>query len=313
MRTLCLLLLSITTSRSFMPKTLPRRSAIAALTSVPFLAAPPATAFPKDPLTRLVESTKAKRLRDGAREHFEEEEEGVIEDVLADGATGGAAGGTPAAATLTTPAGLAKVDAELNAMFESGDEANFAQLRSAIRAPVFYSFLGFAPADNDVDRQVDLIMTFPVKARREAAKTLKVLNAKLTAFDESLARMVARDEALAAASAPAGRRRGAVAPASAAAPVAEPSAAVTVPLTAAIADIRDTSQQLTKLYMSEGCMVCPDPIQSSSQNEFENPNYRKLKEFEPRLLRRPDERNEVVARQLGFREGELIGGYDQKD
>ena len=119
MRTLCLLLLSITTSRSFMPKTLPRRSAIAALTSVPFLAAPPATAFPKDPLTRLVESTKAKRLRDGAREHFEEEEEGVIEDVLADGATGGVAGGTPAAATLSTPAGLAKVDAELNAMFEN--------------------------------------------------------------------------------------------------------------------------------------------------------------------------------------------------
>ena len=133
-------------------------------------------------------------------------------------------------------------------------------------------------------RQVQLLREFPASSRREAAEVLGRLNRKLSALDKSLA-------------------SGAQ---SAATPSVTLSAAT---LTAAISEAQDLARQVAKLYNGV-CVVCPDQIRASKQDEgFDNPNLRKLKDFEPRLLRRPDERDESYARKLGFREGELIGGY----
>ena len=194
-----------------------------------------------------------------------------------------------AAADLSTPAGLAKVDSELNAAFELAADMKVTELRRSLGSPVFVSFLGVAPEGPSVERQLQLLATFPAKARREAARTLGQLIIKLGTLNASLA----------------------------AAEAAEPSsttgasALTAETLNTAITDIRDLSQRFTALCLADGCKVCPDQIRSSNEDDLfvKNPNLRKLKEFEPRLLRRPDERNEEVARALGFREGELIGGY----
>ena len=66
---------------------------------------------------------------------------------------------------LATPAGLAKLDAELNAAYELAEEMNFAQLRIILRSSLFSSFLGFVPGYPALERQVQLLGTFPKQSR----------------------------------------------------------------------------------------------------------------------------------------------------
>jgi hypothetical protein len=255
----------------------------------------PSHAF-SDPFTRLADATKARRLREAAAKALDEEaeqqpaqpyggEEPAQPPSRIESSAGGSGTGKAAAVgevdTWVTPAGLAKIDLELNTAYELAEDVNIIQLRRLLRTPVFASFLGFTPESPFTDRQVQLIQDFPIKTRREAAEMLGTLITKITDFDRQLA-----EEASAATA----------------------SLSATT-LTATVSDVRGVSQQFAKLYLADGCLVCPDQIKASSQSDFDNPNLRKLKEFEPRLLRRPDERNEAVARQLGFPEGELIGGY----
>ena len=66
-------------------------------------------------------------------------------------------------------------------------------------------------------------------------------------------------------------------------------------------DAQSTTQQVTKLYYSAGCLVCSDRVESGRQSDFENPNMRQLEE--PRLLKRPqrDASEDKFAEKLGFR------------
>ena len=274
-----------------------RRAAIAALASTAALTATPALAF-SDPLSRLADNTKNRRLRQAAARALEVEEQQQPPPVEQQQQQPGTEQQQPVVvsaapvaeeAVLSTSAGLAKIDAKLNEAYELAEDVKSAQLRRLLRSPVFASFLGFTPGNTDMERQVALLLTFPSKSRVEAAETLRDLNVKLRDLYESLASSAAADS-------PSPE------------PVREPASASA--LTAAVAEAKALSQQFTKLYLVDGCLACPDQIKGSAQSEFSNPNLRKLKEFEPRLLRRPDERDEVLARRLGFREGELIGGYD---
>ena len=270
-----------------------RRAALAAFASTAALTASPAQAF-TDPLSRLADNTKSRRLREAAERALQEAEQQQPqrEEQQQQPAEGTTSAGTASVGTasvaeeavLSTSAGLAKIDAELNEAYELAEDASVAQLRRLLRSPVFTSFLGFAPGTPDMERQVELLLTFPSKSRIEAAETLRDLNIKLRALDESLAGSAGDSSSSEAASSSA--------------------------LTAAVSEAKALSQQFTKLYLVDGCLVCPDQIKGYAQSDFENPNLRKLKEFEPRLLRRPDERDEALARRLGFREGELIGGYE---
>ena len=277
---------------------LDRRAALAlAAPTALFTAAAPAAAMynPLNTMSRLVESTKAKRLRDAAKDVLEDEAMLAAEEAV-DAQIDATMTEPPVADELyaSTPAGLAKVDAELNEAYALAEDADVPQLRLLLRRSVFISFLGYAPdsATNTIERQLQLLATFPAKSRREAAATLKKLTDKLSDLDKSLAAD--------------GRLDGV----SAAATKKLPATASATTLTATVLEAKGLSKQFTELFLVDGCLVCPDQISASRQDDgFDNPNLRKLKEFEPRLLRRPDERNEEVARQLGFREGELIGGY----
>ena len=206
----------------------------------------------------------------------------------------------------TVPAGLAKIRIELvslEAAAEAGEVAVDQMLRM-LRSPVFVDFLGFIPAASAaepparskavmsktaardvVERQIALLGSFPAQSRRTAAACLGGLLADLREI-----------EVFATSSQP------------------ELDGPPSQDLKALLTSARDRIEDLNQQYYSKGCMVCPEPVKAASgSEEFENPNNRKLLEVEAALnekrLRRPDYRDEAYARRLGFREGELIGGY----
>lgn len=263
-----------------------RRTVLAACAPAAAMITSPAAASIPNPLTslsRLKEATEARRLREAGIEALEDTS-AAVEEVRANGDP------SPISeAALPTSAGLAKVDAELNVAYSVAEEGDIDQLRLLLRAPIFTSFLGFDLDLNDSsgssgsDRQVELVMAFPARVRREAAETLGLLNNKFVDFDTSLAAELST------------RASGAT-----------PCMSATT-LTASVAEVKMMSQKFTSLFLVDGCLVCPDNREVPSKEEMELTRLRNLPEA--RLLRRPDERDEEYARKLGFREGELIGGY----
>ena len=215
---------------------------------------------------------------------------------------------------LSTPAGLAQLDVQLNLAYSLADDMNVAQLRKLLRGPIFAAFLGFKPNEPNTERQIELLLTFPGKSRSEAAQTLATLNSKLESLDAVLMRAAALEAVAPVPGVKAASARE-VAPASADANA--PSSVINeVTLTTAVSEARGVSQQLSKLYTPDGCMVCPDnPAKTDREIREEYEAYRiaRIREsdesVQTRMLRRPDERDEAVARRLGFRDGELIGGY----
>ena len=116
--------------------------------------APPMPALAYNPLGRLVEATKAKRLREDAAEALEEVDVDVDADVEPSAAT-------PAAgleeSDLSTAAGLAKIDVELNAAYALAEDVDLAELRRLFHAPLFAKFLGLVPGSPPAtERQLQL-------------------------------------------------------------------------------------------------------------------------------------------------------------
>lgn len=197
----------------------------------------------------------------------------------------------------TVPGGLAQLRLELK-LAENAAEGGLSSgcLAELLRKPVFLLFIGFdadkvaagAPANRQfaasaadaIDRVLPILSAFPASSRRRGAEAFGRLLNELRALNE-LTQVRTLDEPQARAL-----------------------------LTSAVA----STEELASAYYSNGCMVCPEPVKAASGSpDFENPNNRKLLEYEEYLskqrLRRPDERDEKLARKLGFREGELIGGY----
>lgn len=194
---------------------------------------------------------------------------------------------------FSVPAGLARLRLELvgaESALDSGELTGPEQLQMALRTPVFATFLGFLPDASDkkakdsmVEKQVTLLASFPAQSQRQGAQSLRNLLSNLQALNEC-SRGTKLDEQ---------------------------------EVCMLFQSARTNAEEVNKQYYAEGCMVCPDPVKAGSgseMDEFDNPNLRKLLEVEKELnknrLRRPDVRDEALARKLGFREGELIGGYD---
>ena len=131
------------------------------------------------------------------------------------------------------------------------------------------------------DVQLLLVLSFPSKSRKIAAVALGQFISDLRAVD------AAATQALQARQ-----------------PKGE--------MVALLDDARSRLKEVTVAYYADGCLVCPDQVSAGRQSELDD-RMLKLKQKEEALkanrLRRPDERDEQVAQALGFREGELIGGY----
>jgi hypothetical protein len=205
---------------------------------------------------------------------------------------------------FSVPAGLANLRLELKLATDTLDEGESTPsfFQGVLRRPAFVKFLGFdadatdartgQPAtgtsvlvgDAVVNRLLPVLETFPASTRRNAAAAFGMLLGDLRQLDELLRTQPPSIESV--------------------------ETQVRVLLKRALAQTEELGSQ----YYAKGCMVCPEPATAGYTTEqFDNPNLRKLIEVENALaagrLRRPDSRDEEYARELGFREGELIGGY----
>ena len=135
-----------------------------------------------------------------------------------------------------------------------------------------------------------MLLTFPKRTQREAAEALGSLLEELSALDELSAKLSAEDEA-GKASTPARTGTG---------------GAAELALAATAAAARARAKGLTDLYYTDGCMVCADDTRSRTDGDVAASRIKKLKEFEPRLNRRPDRNDNGAV----FRNGDVFGGYD---
>ena len=189
--------------------------------------------------------------------------------------------------TFTTPAGLARLATTLEMAANLVDINAPDKLKSLLRSPIFQRFVGYEASEETskqkqaADVQLLLVLSFPSKSRKIAAVALGQFISDLRAVD------AAATQALQARQ-----------------PKGE--------MVALLDDARSRLKEVTVAYYADGCLVCPDQVSAGRQSELDD-RMLKLKQKEEALkanrLRRPDERDEQVARALGFREGELIGGY----
>lgn len=267
---------------------LDRRAAVFALAPAALFTAIPkayAGSFVYDPLTtmsRLEEATKKRRLSRAAAKALtevqpEEEAQEQPTSLIDVSET------STDTEVLSTPAGLAKVDVELNVAYGLAEDMQYGQLRSLLRTEVFASFLGFAPVaiapelkrklsfvDNAPavpERQLQLLSTFPAKSRLEAAETLGKLITKLADLDDCC---VAGEASLATQR--------------------DASLSASTLLADTVSEARGLFQQFSKLFLADGCLVCADERQGTTQADIDESRRKALIKNEPVLLRRPDYR-----------------------